>query len=261
MTAEAPPPVRTEVGDDGVALVTLDRPDRHNAIDLPMAADLAAVWRRFRDDDTVRAVVLTGAGDRAFCSGIDRSVRVPQPASPYSLDDPLLAVGPKAADLWKPVLAAVNGLACGGAFYLLGEAEFVIAAENAAFFDPHTTYGMVNAYEAIHMAQRMPFGEAARTALMGTAEQLSARRAYEIGLVSELTPPGGAVPAALRAARVIAACPTEAVQGTVRALWAAKEAAYERALSLAPHLISLGSLPPERQQELFATRDRTYRLR
>ncbi|MEU2869095.1 enoyl-CoA hydratase/isomerase family protein [Streptomyces olivoreticuli] len=260
MTTEGPP-VRAETAEDGVALVTLDRPARHNAIDLATAAALGSVWRRFRDDDGVRAIVLTGAGDRAFCSGIDRSVTVPQPGSPYSADDPLLAVGPKAADLWKPVIAAVGGLACGGAFYLLGEAEFVIASENATFFDPHTTYGMVSAYESIHMAQRMPFGEAARMALMGTAERLSARRAYDIGLVSELTPPGGAVPAALRAARVIASCPTEAVQGTVRALWAAKEAARDRAFALAPHLIALGNLPPAHQEQLFTARDRAYRLR
>ncbi|GAA0496713.1 enoyl-CoA hydratase/isomerase family protein [Streptomyces sp. NPDC046215] len=253
--------VRTEVREDGVALVTLDRPARHNAIDLTMAAELAAVWRGFRFDDSVRAVVLTGAGDRAFCTGIDRSVEVPQPPSPYSVDDPLLTVGPKAADLWKPVVAAVGGMACGGAFYLLGEAEFVVASENATFFDPHTSYGMVSAYEAIHMAQRMPFGEAARTALMGTAERLSARRAYEIGLVSELTAPGEAVPAALRAAGTLASFPAEAVQGTVRALWAAKEAARERAMAVAPHLIALGNGPAALQEGLFAARDRAYRVR
>ncbi|MCF3103490.1 enoyl-CoA hydratase/isomerase family protein [Streptomyces roseoverticillatus] len=255
------PGVRVEVRADGVALVTLDRPERHNALDLAAVAELTDVWRRFRFDDTVRAVVLTGAGNRAFCTGIDRSAAVPQPGSPYSLDDPLRTVGPKSADLWKPVVAAVGGMACGGAFYLLGEAEFIVAAENATFFDPHTTYGMVSAYETIHMAQRMPFGEAARLALMGTAERLSAQRAYEIGLVSELTAPGEAVAAALRAAAVIAACPTEAVQGTVRALWAAKEATRERALSLAPHLISLGNLPPEEQARLFASRERGHRLR
>ncbi|MEU2514859.1 enoyl-CoA hydratase/isomerase family protein [Streptomyces syringium] len=253
--------VRTEAAGDGVTLVTLDRPERHNAIDLETAARLSALWRDLRCDDTVRAVVLTGAGDRAFCTGLDRAARVPQPASPYCLDDPLLTIGPKAADLWKPVLAAVGGMACGGAFYLLGEAEFIVASENATFFDPHTSYGMVSAYESLAMAQRMPFGEAARLALMGTAERLSARRAYEIGLVSELTPPGGAVTAALRAAAVIASYPTEAVQGTVRAVWAAKEAARERALALAPHLISLGNLPPDRQAGLFAARDREYRLR
>ncbi|WP_172388055.1 enoyl-CoA hydratase/isomerase family protein [Streptomyces sp. MNP-20] len=240
----------------GVAVLTLDRPERHNAIDLPLAAGLAAAWREFRHDDAVRAVVLTGAGDRAFCTGIDRAAEVPQPSSPYSLDDPLLTVGPKANDLWKPVLAAVNGMACGGAFYLLGEAEFALAAEHATFFDPHTTYGMVSAYETVYMAQRMPFGEVARTALMGTAERMSARRAYEVGLVSELCPGDGLLPAALRAAATIASYPTESVQGTVRALWATKEAARAQALAQAPHLIALGNAPRARQAALFAGRAR-----
>ncbi|MER5182916.1 enoyl-CoA hydratase/isomerase family protein [Streptomyces sp. NPDC002896] len=247
--------VLTEVHTEtGVAVVTLDRPDRHNAIDLETAGRLAAAWREFRFDDAVRAIVVTGAGTRAFCSGIDRSAEVPQPASPYSTDDPLLNVGPKANDLWKPVVAAVNGMACGGAFYLLGESEFVVADETATFFDPHTTYGMVSAYEPILMAQRMPVGEVARMALMGTAERISARRAYETGLVSEVTAPGEALAAALDCARVIASYPTEAVQGTVRAVWAAKEAARAHAFAQAPHLLALGSLPPERQAELFADR-------
>ncbi|MFE9485774.1 enoyl-CoA hydratase/isomerase family protein [Streptomyces sp. NPDC006641] len=247
--------LRTETDrETGVALVTLDRPEKHNAIDLATAAELAAAWRSFRFDDGVRAVVLTGAGGRAFCTGIDRGVDVPQPASPYTIDDPLLTIGPKANDLWKPVIAAVEGMACGGAFYLLGEAEFVIASETATFFDPHTTYGMVSAYEAIAMAQRMPFGEVARMSLMGTAERVSARRAYETGLVSEVTAAGGAVDAALRAAGVIASYPTRAVQGTVRAVWSAREAARTQAMAHAPHLIALGNLPPERQAELFRGR-------
>ncbi len=256
--APAPPPegaLRTAVDKEtGVAVLTLDRPERHNAIDLATAAELAAAWRGFRFDDTVRAVVVTGAGEKAFCTGIDRGAEVPQPNSPYTIDDPLIAIGPKANDLWKPVIAAVNGMACGGAFYLLGEAEFVVADERATFFDPHTTYGMVSAYETIHMAQRMPFGEVARMALMGTAERVSARRAYETGLVSELTPPGEVLAAAVRAAETIASYPTEAVQGTVRAVWSAKEAARAQALAHAPHLIALGNLPPERQAELFAAR-------
>ncbi|MEU7134633.1 enoyl-CoA hydratase/isomerase family protein [Streptomyces sp. NPDC046261] len=255
--------LHTERRPDGVALVTLNRPERHNAIDLATARQLQYAWRDFRTDDTVRAIVLTGAGDRAFCTGIDRSADVPQPRSPYSVDDPLRTVGPKAADLWKPVVAAVGGMACGGAFYLLGEAEFIVASENATFFDPHTSYGMVSAYESVLMAQRMPAGEAARMALMGTAERLSARRAHEIGLVSEVTPPGEATAAALRAAAVIASQPTEPVQGTVRALWAAREAARAHALALAPHLVSLGNLPPADQAARFAARDRAhpYRLR
>jgi len=262
MTAGAASTLRTAIDKDtGVAVVTLDRPARHNAIDPGTAEQLIATWREFRFDDTVRAIVLTGAGEKAFCTGIDRDTDVPQPGSPYSMDDPLLSVGPKANDLWKPVVAAVNGMACGGAFYLLGEAEFVVAAEHATFFDPHTTYGMVSAYEAILMAQRMPFGEVARMSLMGTAERLSARRAYEIGLVSELVPFAELQAAAVRAAEVIASYPTEPVQGTVRALWAAKEAARTQALAQAPHLIALGNLPPERQAGLFTGRRSDFRTR
>ncbi|MFI1734294.1 enoyl-CoA hydratase/isomerase family protein [Streptomyces acidicola] len=254
--------LRTAVDKDtGVAVLTLDRPERLNAIDLDMAAELAAVWREFRFDDTVRAVVLTGAGERAFCTGLDRSAEVPQPSSPLMVDDPLIAIGPKANDLWKPVVVAVNGMACGGAFYLIGEAEFVVADETATFFDPHTTYGMVSAYESIHLAQRMPFGEVARMALMGTAERVSARRAYEVGLVSEVTAPGEALAAAVRCASVIASYPAEAVQGTVRACWAAQEASRAQALAHAGHLVSLGNLPPERQAELFSARRPDFRTR
>ncbi|MFF0437339.1 enoyl-CoA hydratase/isomerase family protein [Streptomyces sp. NPDC004327] len=247
----------------GVAVVTLDRPEKHNAITLEMASELGAVWRGFRYEDEVRAIVVTGAGGQAFCTGIDRADagRVPQPSSPYTIDDPLVAIGPKANDLWKPVVAAVEGMACGGAFYLLGEAEFLVAGEGAEFFDPHTGYGMVSAFETIHMAQRMPFGEVARMALMGSAERISARRAHETGLVSELTARGGAAAAAREAAAVIAGYPTEAVQGTVRALWSAKEAARAQALAHAPHLVALGNLPPERQAELFTRRGTGFRTR
>ncbi|WP_030042440.1 enoyl-CoA hydratase/isomerase family protein [Streptomyces resistomycificus] len=247
--------------DTGVAVVTLDRPDRLNSVDLAMVRELRDVWRRLRFDDSVRAVVLTGAGERAFCTGIDRDAVVPQPDSPYMADDPLLGIGPKSNDLWKPVVAAVRGMACGGAFYLLGECDFLVADTTATFFDPHTTYGMVSAYESVLMAQLMPHGEAARTALMGTAERLSARRAHTIGLVTELTEPGGALAAATAAAGVIAGCPTEAVQGTVRALWAAKQASLAQGFAQAPHLIALGNLPPGGQAELFRARQREYRLR
>ncbi|WP_326689679.1 enoyl-CoA hydratase/isomerase family protein [Streptomyces sp. NBC_01795] len=253
--------IRTHT-EDGVATVTLDRPEKHNALDLADARALAQVWRGFRTDPAVRAAVVTGAGGRAFCTGIDRTAvsgeeAAAQPHSPYAIDDPLLTIGPKTNDLWIPVIAAVEGMACGGAFYLLSEAEFLVATEESAFFDPHTTYGMVSAYEAMAMAQRMPFGEVARMALMGTAERISGRRAYETGLVSELAPPGGALEAALRCARVLASYPTEAVQGTVRAVWAAKETARTQAMAQAPALIALGNLPPERQAELFASRGRS----
>ena len=245
----------------GVAVVTLDRPEKLNAIDVPAARQLAQIWRRLRFDDTVRAVVLTGTGTRAFSTGLDRGAVVPQPNSPYMQDDPLLRVGPKSNDLWKPVIAAVEGMACGGAFYLLGESEFVVAGEGAEFFDPHTTYGMVSAYESVLMAQRMPYGEVARMMLMGTAERTSARRAYEVGLVSELTETGRALEVAVERAQVVAGYPPEGVQGTVRALWSAREATQAYGFAQAPHLISLGNLPDDRQARLFTKRIQNFRTR
>jgi enoyl-CoA hydratase/carnithine racemase len=247
--------------DTGVAVVTLDRPERLNAIDLAMRDELQAIWRELRFDDSVRAVVLTGSGERAFCTGLDRDAVVPQPNSPYMADDPLLRVGPKSNDLWKPVIAAVSGMACGGAFYLLGESDFLVADTTAVFFDPHTTYGMVSAYESVLMAQRMPYGEAARMMLMGTAERISARRAHDIGLVSELTEPGGALAAAEQCAAVLAGYPAAGVQGTVRALWAAKESAVAAGFAQAAHLVSLGNLPDEEQAELFVRREKGFRTR
>ncbi len=246
---------------DGIAVVTLNRADRHNAIDRAMRDQLRALWRQLRMSADVRVVVLTGAGDKAFCTGLDRSWAIAQPPSPYAIDDPLADIGPKAADLWTPVIAAVNGMACGGAFYLLAECEFAIAAEHATFFDPHTTYGMVSAFESIGMAQRMPYGEVMRMSLMGTAERIGARRAHQIGLVSEIAPGDGLLGTALRAARVIASYPAEAVQGTVRAVWSARAAARSLALAGAPHLIALGNLPPERQDALFRTRRADHRVR
>ncbi|MFI8852547.1 enoyl-CoA hydratase/isomerase family protein [Streptomyces sp. 891-h] len=244
---------------DGVATVTLDNPGKHNALDLADARSLAGIWRDLRTDGSVRAAVVTGAGGRAFCTGIDRAAvarqgAVPQPCAPFAVEDPLLRIGPKSNDLWIPVIAAVEGMACGGAFYLLSEAEFLVATEESAFFDPHTSYGMVSAYEAMGMAQLMPFGEAARMALMGTAERISGRRAYETGLVSELAPTGGALEAALRCARTLASYPPGAVQGTVRAVWAAREAARDHARALAAPLIALGNVPPLQQAELFGAR-------
>ena len=104
------------------------------------------------------------------------------------LDDPGEYLGPKSNDLWKPVIAAVNGMACGGAFYMLGEVEFIISADHATFFDPHVSYGMPTAFEPIHMLHKMPFPEIMRLSILGNAERLSAQRAYEIGLVSEVVP-------------------------------------------------------------------------
>src|SRR5581483_6467479 len=183
---------------DGVAWVTLNRPDVHNAFNAKMQHELRDMWRGLRANDDIRCVVLTGAGEKSFCTGIDRTetmggnrpdeLELGSGSTPFMFDDPGENIGPKSNDMWKPVIAAVNGMACGGAFYMLGEVEFIIAAEHATFFDPHVTYGMTSAFEPIHMLQKMPFSEIMRLSLLGNHERMSAQRAFQIGLVSEVVP-------------------------------------------------------------------------
>ena len=236
---------------DGVAWVTLNRPDVHNAFNAAMQRELRELWRSLRRNDDVRVVVVTGAGEKAFCTGIDRTetmggdrpeeLSVGSGSTPFMFDDPGENIGPKTNDLWKPVIAAVNGMACGGAFYMLGEVEFIIAAEHATFFDPHVTYGMTAAFEPAHMLQKMPFHEIMRLSLLGNHERMSARRAHEIGLVSEVVPGPDLRQAASWAAGVIASEPPLAVQGTLRAIWAAQELSRAQALALGYAFVGLGT--------------------
>ena len=236
---------------EGIAWVTLNRPEVHNAFDVRMMREVHECWRALQDNDDVRVVVLTGAGDKAFCSGLDRAAGAwgdpdrqmdigQRGATPLHSNEPGDWLPPKTAgQLWKPVIAAVNGMACGGAFYLLGEVEVIIAAEHATFFDPHTTYGMAAVFEPMMMLQRMPLGEVMRMSLMGSHERMSARRAHEIGLVQEVVPAAELREAAWRVASVIASQPPLAVQATVRAVWYAQELGYRQALDVGRTLVQL----------------------
>jgi enoyl-CoA hydratase/carnithine racemase len=243
---------------DGIATVTLDRPQVHNAFDAKMTEELTRLWQAFRSDRDVRAVVLTGRGDKAFCTGIDRS-SVPEFAfDPLTYEDPGRHLGPKSQELWKPVVAAVNGMACAGAFYMLGEADVIIAAEHATFFDPHVTYGMVAAFEPILLLRRMPFGEVLRMALAGSHERISAATAQRLGLVSEVVPSVELLPAARRLASVFAAQPPDAVQATLRTLWAAKDLPGNQASELGNVFLQLGTTSErlEQGQEVFRSGSR-----
>lgn len=226
---------------DGVATVTLDRPQVHNAFDQTMTDELAKTWKALRASPEVRAVVVTGRGDKAFCTGIDRSSVEEFGLDPFTYEDPGRLVGPRSQELWKPVVAAVNGMACGGAFYILGEADVILAADHATFFDPHVTYGMVAAFEPILLLRRMPFGEVLRMALAGSHERVSAQTAQRLGLVSEVIPAGGLLAAAQDLARIFASQPAAAVQATLRTLWAARDLPASQATELGNVFLQLGT--------------------
>lgn len=228
---------------DGVMTVVLDRREVHNAFNEQMQGELRETWERARTDDAIRVVVVTGAGSRAFCVGVDRAEAIgakvsdpdnpaPDPTTPFHYADPGEDLGPKARGLYKPVIAAVNGMACGGAFYLLGEADVVVAAEHATFFDPHVTFGMAASYESMHLGQKLPFGEVLRVQLMGAHERMSAQRAYELGLVSEVVAADRLTETALSLATRIAAAPPDRARAIVRAVWTVRELGRTRSLAL-----------------------------
>jgi enoyl-CoA hydratase/carnithine racemase len=258
---------------DGVAWVTLNRPDVHNAFNRAMRRELHEVWTALRRHDVVRCVVLTGAGDRAFCTGIDRAETLDEPppigpdgreqirgfgSTPFMYDDQGTGLGPKSAELWKPVIAAVNGMACAGAFYMLGEADFIIASENATFFDPHVTFGMPAAIEPLHMLPKVPFSELMRMSLLGNHERMSAARAYQIEMVSEVVPLEQLREKAAWAAEAIASAPPLAVQATVRAVWSGLESFHSQALNLAYSYLAMGTTNEslEEGQESFRSQPR-----
>jgi len=240
---------------DGVAIVTLNRPEVHNAFNYAMQSELRTLWTTLRTVDEVRVVILTGAGDKAFCTGIDRTEtiergflggereapRVGQVSTPFMYNDPGGNINPKQNDLWKPVIAAINGMACGGAFYMLGEVDIIIAAEHATFFDPHVTYGMVAGFESTHILQKLPLGETLRVALLGAHERMSAARAFQLGLVSEVVPAEELLEKAMWIASVIASAPPLAIQGTVRSIWMANELSRRAALDQVSNFVTLGT--------------------
>ena len=237
---------------DHVAWITLNRPEVMNAFNFAMQMELRQAWLDVRLDDDIRVAVLTGAGEKAFCSGIDRSEF--GPLSEVAEDDHLRQfvesspsydpigqnLSPKSGlQCWKPIVAAVNGVAAGGALYMLGEADIIICSENATFFDPHVSFAMVSAYESVLMAHRMPLGEVLRMQLLGTYERMSAERALQIGLVSEVVEQAELLDAAGRIAEAIAAQSPSAVQGTIRATWAAHEHGRTAALQLGPRFLDM----------------------
>lgn len=231
---------------DAVLWVRLNRPEKYHAFNKVMCDELSGLWRAMRTDDSVRSIVLSATGDKAFCTGIDRDFVPSEDGaqydfSPYTYDDPGKLLGPKSNDLWKPVVCAINGMACGGGFYFLGEVDVLIAADHATFFDPHVTYGMPAVYEPLLMLHRgMTFGEILRLTLLGNHERLSAQRALEIGLVSEICPIEELDERAGWVAEAIASAPPGPMQATLRTLWAGRELSRQQALDLGNTFLNLG---------------------
>jgi enoyl-CoA hydratase/carnithine racemase len=227
-----------------------DRPEAGNALDAAMFDELERAWLELDADPTVRVIVNTGAGS-AFQTGVDLGALRDDPdglrAHARRTRDAELRFTAWHLGIAKPVIAAVNGVCAGGGLHFVADADVVIAASDATFVDPHVSVGQVVANEGIALARKSPMEAILRLALVGRYERLTARRAYQLGVISQVVDP----PTALRdeaqaLAETIARNSPAAMAATKRALWGALEAGLTDASRAgARELVSLWGHPDQ----------------
>lgn len=178
-----------DVDAEGICTITLNRPDKLNAINTRVLAELQKAFRQARTDDAVRGVILTGSGDRAFAAGAD----IQQFTDLDALTGHRFALRGQNVfnaieQMSKPVVAAVNGFALGGGCELALACHLRVASENAQFGQPEVSLGLIPGYGG---TQRLPrlVGRGIATELILSGDRISAQRAYEIGLVNHVATP------------------------------------------------------------------------
>lgn len=197
---------------DGIAVITLNRPQRHNALDAEHYEALSRAWIRVRDDEVIRCAIVTGAGERSFCTGADLKSWIGRKRSPAEMwltqRDPLLNRG---LEVWKPVIAAVNGYCLGGGLTMLFATDLRVAAEHATFGLSEVTRGVIAANGGTQrILSQLPHAIAMEMLLTG--EPIDAQTALRWGLVNRVVAPDRLMQTALGLARRIAANAPLAVQ-------------------------------------------------
>lgn len=237
-----------------------DRPEQLNAMNAAMRDEFADAWVELDRDPEVRVIVHTGNG-RAFQTGVDvgeiASDGVGMQRYRQSMVDFDVHFTAWHQQVLKPVITAVNGICCGGGFHWVADADIVIAASDAQFFDPHVSIGQVVAIEAIGLIRKMPVESVMRMALVGRHERMSAARAYELGMISEIVdPPERLREAAQELAEKVARNSPAAMAATKRALWGALESGLTDACRAgAAELVGMWGHPDQEEGPLaFAER-------
>ncbi len=212
-----------------IVCMTIDRQDAMNAYDRATVAEMVEVFKEYRDNPEEWVMIITGAGDKAFCAGVDvkdmhgKSLEERR-ASRYN---GARAFTDLMQSIRKPFIAAVNGYCIGGGWHLAADADIVIASENAVFFDTHVNVGLINGVESTGLARKTPLGIVLRMVIEGRHFRVSAQQAYQWGLVSEIVPQAQLMKRAWEIAQHVAeeSAPL-AVQGSKKAIWGALDRGY-----------------------------------
>jgi enoyl-CoA hydratase/carnithine racemase len=212
--------------DGPVGWLVFDRPEQGNAMDARMMRELEDAWHELDADAEVRVIVNTGSG-RAFQTGLDM---VQLSKDPDALREQSrrtkhfeLRLTAWHNGVWKPVIAAVNGVCAGGGLHFVADADIVLVSENATLLDPHVSVGQVSAYETIALVKKSPMQAVLRMALTGAHERVSAARAYELGICSQVVPAEELRAVAQALGETIARHEPDHLATVKRALWRALE--------------------------------------
>jgi len=238
-----------------------NRPDQLNAMNNGMRDEFEVAWKELDADPAVRVIVHTGEG-RAFQTGVDVTEIATdgQGFERYreSMENFDIRFTAWHNQVWKPVITAVNGICAGGGFHWVADADIVIAASDATFFDPHVSVGQVVSVEAIGLMRKMPVEAVMRMAFVGRYERMSAARAYELGMISEIVdPPERLREVAQELAEKIAKNSPAAMAATKRALVGALELGLTDACKAgAAELVSMWGHPDQTEGPLAFTEKR-----
>lgn len=207
-----------------IVCVTLNRPDRMNAIGVETGEELLQVFTEYRDNPEQWVMIITAAGDRSFCSGMyvteaAQKTEEKGKTEGYTIFKPWTDM---MQSIRKPFICAVNGYCVGGGWHLVADSDIVIASDNAQFFDTHVNIGLINGVESAGFAYKMPLGVVMRMVIEGRHFRVNAQQAYQWGLVSEVVPREALMTKAWEIATHIAeeAAPL-AVQGSKKAIMGA----------------------------------------
>jgi enoyl-CoA hydratase/carnithine racemase len=237
---------------DGVATVTVNRPERRNALSWSVIAELRAVLASVRDDDAVRVVVLTGAGDKAFCAGADLG-GMADGAGFLELHEGRGGLAELFLDLWalgKPTIARVRGYALAGGMGLALACDFVVAADDAQFGTPEIDVGLWPFMITVPLVRSMPPKKVLE--LMLTGRRVGAEEAERIGFVNRVVPVDGLDAAVAELAGALAAKAPASVKLGRDSFYAVWDKAAADALAYLHPMLTVTTLTEDAQEGIAA---------
>ena len=238
--------------DGHIATITYNRPEALNAINQELRDDLNAAWVRFRDDDEAWVAIVTGAG-RAFSAGADlRSAA--RPAGGTHWETPSMTSLESGLEVWKPVIAAVNGYCLGFALTLVASCDFVIASERAEFGFPEVRIGVPTIQGAVRMPRKVGWQNAMELLLIG--ERVDAQRAREMGLVREVVSHDDLMPAARRLAERLLLSAPLAVRATKEVAARGQELPFVEAIRFGETMRRVAGATDDAREGMAAAREK-----